>query len=209
MKLDINIDDVHVHKPSKSKDTVRVFKNDLLEWLSQTHIAVPLILFSIISIGFIYYGIIPKGMEGDWIAIMFFSGFLTFTFIEYITYRYLYHIVTNSKIGKRFIYLIHGIHHDYPKDRFKLAMPIPASLLLSLLFFLLYYAITGVNIYGFLMGYVVYLWIHYMIHVFTPPKNIFNFFWIHHSFHHYKKPDRGFGVTSPLWDIIFRTMPIK
>jgi sterol desaturase/sphingolipid hydroxylase (fatty acid hydroxylase superfamily) len=29
----------------------------------------------------------------------------------------------------------------------------------------------------------------------------------HHMAHHFKTPEMRFGVSSPLWDIIFRTNP--
>jgi sterol desaturase/sphingolipid hydroxylase (fatty acid hydroxylase superfamily) len=28
----------------------------------------------------------------------------------------------------------------------------------------------------------------------------------HHVLHHYRNPDRGYGVSTPLWDYIFGTM---
>ena len=60
---------------------------------------------------------------------------------------------------------------------------------------------------GFLMGYAAYLAVHYSIHAFNVPNNFLKTLWHHHSIHHYREPDRAFGVTSPLWDHIFGTMP--
>ncbi|MGB3618930.1 MAG: sterol desaturase family protein, partial [Catalinimonas sp.] len=31
--------------------------------------------------------------------------------------------------------------------------------------------------------------------------------WVHHSIHHFKDDERAFGVSSPLWDWVFGTMP--
>jgi 4-hydroxysphinganine ceramide fatty acyl 2-hydroxylase len=28
----------------------------------------------------------------------------------------------------------------------------------------------------------------------------------HHMLHHYQEPDKGFGVSSPLWDLITGSM---
>lgn len=200
------------HKP-KMTGTTRVFKNDTLEWLSRTHISVPLILFSAISTGLIYYGINDKGLEGGWVAALFAFGLIFFTFVEYMMHRHLFHLTPKTEGQKKFAYTAHGVHHDFPKDRDRLVMPIPASLTFTLLFFGIYYAIMGVNVYGFLpgflMGYASYLWVHYMVHAFRPPKNFFKILWVHHGIHHYKEPNRAFGVSSPLWDIIFRTMPTK
>ena len=62
---------------------------------------------------------------------------------------------------------------------------------------------------GFLLGYASYLSVHYIVHGFKPPKNFFKALWINHSIHHYKDPDAAFGVSSPLWDYVFQTMPKK
>jgi sterol desaturase/sphingolipid hydroxylase (fatty acid hydroxylase superfamily) len=37
------------------------------------------------------------------------------------------------------------------------------------------------------------------------PGRIGRFLRQHHMAHHYTKPDRNFGVSSPLWDLVFRT----
>ncbi|MEX2379667.1 MAG: sterol desaturase family protein, partial [Vicingaceae bacterium] len=42
-----------------------------------------------------------------------------------------------------------------------------------------------------------------------PPKNFLKQLWIHHSIHHYQEDDKAFGVSSPLWDYVFGTMPSK
>lgn len=60
-----------------------------------------------------------------------------------------------------------------------------------------------------MLGYAIYLFIHYVVHARKPPKNFLKYLWTHHSLHHYVFEDRAFGVSSPLWDIIFKTMPPK
>ena len=206
--MEAYIDDQH--KP-KMTGTTRVFKNDTLEWLSRTHISIPLIIFSSISSGLIYYGLTDRGLTTSSVIVLFVSGLLFFTLVEYLIHRFLFHLTPKTPAQKKFAYTAHGVHHDFPKDRDRLVMPIPASLTFTLLFFLIYQLIMGVNVYGFLpgflMGYAAYLWVHYMVHAFRPPKNFFKILWVHHGIHHYKEPNRAFGVSSPLWDVIFRTMP--
>jgi sterol desaturase/sphingolipid hydroxylase (fatty acid hydroxylase superfamily) len=60
---------------------------------------------------------------------------------------------------------------------------------------------------GFLTGYATYLCVHYSVHAFRPPRNFLRKLWINHSMHHYKDQNTVFGVSSPLWDYVFRTMP--
>lgn len=190
-----------------------LFKNKFLEKLTRTHIAIPLVLFSVISAGLMVYG-----FQNGYVTILtgpllFIVGLLAFSFVEYIMHRYLFHLHPKTEKQEKFAYTVHGVHHDYPKDKDRLAMPPPLSLVISFLFFLLFRVLMGDLVYGFLpgflMGYALYLWVHYMVHAFKPPKNFFKVLWIHHGIHHYKDQDNAFGVSSPIWDLVFGTMPKK
>ncbi|RYJ45822.1 sterol desaturase family protein [Flavobacterium beibuense] len=200
------------HRP-KHKGSAILFKNPLLEKLTKTHIALPLSIFTVISVALIYYGIIEKGFTTPQLILLFFAGMFVFTFIEYIVHRYLYHIKPHEHQDETdtFSYKVHGVHHDYPKDKQRLAMPPIIALILATFFFILYRAIMGDFVFGFLagflMGYTIYLCIHYSVHIFTVPNNFLKTLWHHHAVHHYRQPDRAFGVSSPLWDYIFGTMP--
>lgn len=190
-----------------------LFKNPLIERLTRTHISLPLILFTGLSSFLIYYGATEIGLGALLLALLFVVGLLSFTLIEYLMHRYLFHMAEDTEQKKKLVYTMHGVHHHYPKDKERLAMPIPAAMVLAYLFFLLFKLALGDLVYGFLpgfyMGYASYLWVHYMVHAFQPPKNFFKILWVHHGIHHYKQPERAFGVSSPLWDLIFRTMPTK
>jgi len=190
-----------------------LMKSPHLEKLTRTHIAFPLILFSVISAILIYYGIIEKGFQIPNMTLLFAGGFFLFTLVEYFTHRYLFHLPATSPKRENFVYTIHGVHHDYPKDKSRLAMPPLLSLILATLFFLIFRSLMGDYSFGFLagflMGYTVYLAIHYSIHAFKVPGNFLKTLWHHHSIHHYREPDRAFGVSSPFWDMVFKTMPGK
>jgi sterol desaturase/sphingolipid hydroxylase (fatty acid hydroxylase superfamily) len=106
--------------------------------------------------------------------------------------------------------MFHGVHHDYPNDTKRLVMPPSVSIPLAAGFFFLFNVLLG-NIFvapffiGFITGYLFYDISHYAIHHF----NMHNKFWLviknHHMRHHYQSPGLGFGVSSPLWDVILRT----
>lgn len=203
------------HKSIKPemKGTTVLSKSPLVERITRTHISIPLVVFSIFSVGLIYYGASKIGLTTPLLISLFIIGFLLFTLAEYIMHRFLFHMSEDTEAKKKFVYTVHGVHHHYPKDKDRLAMPIPASVTLAFLFYLFFEVIMGNQVYGFLpgfyMGYASYLWVHYMVHAFQPPKNFFKILWVHHGIHHYKQPERAFGVSSPLWDIVFRTMPTK
>jgi len=122
----------------------------------------------------------------------------------------LFHYVPKGKIGARIHFIFHGVHHDYPNDAMRLVMPPAMSVPLAVLFYFLFKFIFGEVIMlpffaGFVSGYLFYDISHYAIH----HINFKNKFWLqlkkHHMFHHYKDSKNGFGVTSNLWDKIFRT----
>jgi sterol desaturase/sphingolipid hydroxylase (fatty acid hydroxylase superfamily) len=47
--------------------------------------------------------------------------------------------------------------------------------------------------------------LHYAVHHFAFKSKWLLALKSHHMKHHYIEPDDGFGVSSPLWDIIFDT----
>jgi sterol desaturase/sphingolipid hydroxylase (fatty acid hydroxylase superfamily) len=196
-----------------AKGTKSLFKNPILEKLTRTHISVPLIIFGLVSVGLMAYGIREEYVYLANAPVFFIAGVLTFTLIEYAMHRWIFHLQPKTEKQEKFAYTIHGVHHDYPKDRDRLAMPPPLSILLSTGFFFFFKIIMGNLVFaflpGFLLGYAAYLWVHYMVHAFKPPKNLFKFFWVHHGLHHYKDQHNAFGVSSPFWDLVFGTMPKK
>jgi sterol desaturase/sphingolipid hydroxylase (fatty acid hydroxylase superfamily) len=46
---------------------------------------------------------------------------------------------------------------------------------------------------------------HYRIHFVSPRNRLEAYLRERHLVHHYRAPDRCFGVTSPLWDTVFRS----
>ena len=189
----------------------RDFKNPVLEKLSRTHISVPLTLFSSYSGALLYYSITYTELSMVITGSLFVLGLLAFTLTEYLVHRYVFHMDTYTGLRKKIQYASHGVHHEYPKDKTRLAMPPIASVTLATALLLLMRLVIGDLVFsflpGFLMGYAGYLFVHYIIHAYQPPKNVFKILWIHHSIHHYKNNERAFGVSSPLWDYICRTMP--
>ena len=201
-----------LEKPSNS-GTQQLFSNPVLERLTRTHISVPIALFFTISGSLMYWGIVNQGVAYANIILLFLVGWLAFTLVEYLVHRYVFHMETNTKTKENIQYKFHGVHHDYPKDKERLAMPPVVSLTISTALFFIFRFFMGDAVFGFLpgflVGYAMYLFVHYIVHAYQPPKNFFKALWINHGIHHYKNHERAFGVSSPLWDYIFRTMPKK
>lgn len=141
---------------------------------------------------------------------LFIGGVLLWTLFEYLIHRYLFHLKGDSTFIKKFTYLMHGVHHKQPRvENWVFMPPLPGTFYVVVffgLFGLLLNSFAPVFLSGFLLGYLIYAIIHFYIHLKKPIKR-FSFFWRHHSLHHYKYPSKAFGVSSPLWDIVFHTMP--
>ena len=92
--------------------------------------------------------------------------------------------------------------------------PVPSLLLALTVFSVMYLAgyLTGISSYvfaffpGFVFGYLIYGSMHYAIHAWNPPFKWMKALWRNHHLHHYKQDQRGFGVSSTLWDHVFGTM---
>lgn len=196
----------------RNKGQARLFKSDYMETMTKTH---PVVIYSLYLpvIGFmLYYGAAYKGLGAAWEAILFVIGALCWSLFEYVMHRHLFHMIVESPRGKRIVYTMHGVHHEYPRDKERLFMPPVPSIVIASLIFAGMKLLMGWNALaffpGFLFGYLMYGSMHFAIHAFAPPKYL-KALWRNHHLHHYKHPDKGFGVSSVLWDVVFRTVPAK
>lgn len=195
----------------KIDDSGNMFKSPILEALTTTHIAVPLTIFFSIGAISLYWCIGPLALGVVGSVSLFIVGGIFFTLVEYLVHRYFYHMSVNTPRKERLQYIFHGVHHDHPRDKKRLALPPLMTLVLAALFVGIFRLLMGTYGYafggGFMTGYATYLFIHYAIHIHTPPKNMFGIIWKHHNLHHFVGDTGAFGVSSPLWDHIFGTMP--
>lgn len=193
--------------------SARMFVNPVLEKISRTHISVPIAMFLGLGTYSLYWGISTTEISFLGAVALLIAGFLTFTFVEYVMHRYLYHMEPDTKFKDKVQYSMHGVHHDYPKDKDRLAMPPFISAMYAVILYFLFDFIMGEYAFyflpGFLVGYAAYLGVHFIVHAFQPPKNFLKVLWVNHAIHHYKDPDVAFGVSTPIWDYVFGTMPKK
>jgi len=196
---------------SNKDETVRMFENKIMEALSRVHPAVPLIIYLPLVTYFLYLSISTYSVSFVNIFFLVVAGIFVWTFIEYILHKYIFHFDAKSEFGKKIHFIFHGVHHDYPSDSRRLVMPPSVSIPLAALFYFIFIYLVG-EVYvlpffsGFIIGYLFYDLTHYAIHHF----NMHNKFWLeiknHHMLHHYHNQDKGYGVSSPLWDLVFGSM---
>jgi sterol desaturase/sphingolipid hydroxylase (fatty acid hydroxylase superfamily) len=118
-------------------ESIRIFKNPILESFTHVHPVVPLVLWSPIIIFLFYRGIAVKGLNAFELLYLFFGGILLWTITEYTLHRFVFHWNSKSRAGKYFVFLFHGLHHDDPQDPTRLVMPpLPAIIIVSLLWML-------------------------------------------------------------------------
>jgi len=195
---------------SNKDETVRMFDNDFLEALSRVHPSVPVIIYLPVIIYVLYLSVADYSLQFLTILSLFILGLFIWSITEYVLHRFVFHFKPKGKFGERIHFIFHGVHHDYPSDSRRLVMPPSVSVPLAVLFFFLFrYLIGEIYVYpffaGFLVGYLFYDMTHYAIHHF----NMHSKFWLeiknHHMRHHYLDPTKGFGVSTPIWDLIIGT----
>jgi sterol desaturase/sphingolipid hydroxylase (fatty acid hydroxylase superfamily) len=194
---------------SNKNETIRLFKNPVLEYFSHIHPVTPIIVFVPVLIYMSYLGFQEIGLFNG--AACFIAGILLWTLTEYVIHRWAFHYHPKSEAGKKVHFLVHGIHHDYPRDATRLVMPLLVSIPLAVFFYFLFDSLFGIynfNIFsGFVFGYVSYDSIHYATHHFEMKGPIGKFLKTYHLRHHYGDDHTAYGVSNPLWDYVFNTVP--
>ena len=193
-----------------NKGQAKLFRNQQIENLTKSHPIVIWMLYMPVVLLLPRYSFPTNDSFSLGTIFLFIGGMFFWTFTEYILHRFVFHSHPENDEGKRIKYLIHGNHHEYPRDKERLFMPPIPSVILSSCFLFLFYFIMGINAFaffpGFLFGYLIYGSMHYAIHAWNPPFKWMKSLWRNHHLHHYKYEDKGFGVSTTLWDRVFGTM---
>jgi sterol desaturase/sphingolipid hydroxylase (fatty acid hydroxylase superfamily) len=190
----------------------RMFDNPLLEKLSRVHPAVPPLVY----LPVIGYCLVHAVAVDDHAVAAVFGAFLLglvgWSLTEYLLHRFVFHFEPDTRWGRRLHFIIHGVHHDFPHDPMRLVMPPSVSVPLAALFFFGFRAAFGPEwslpaFAGFLLGYLIYDMAHFHIHHHRSKNRLSLALRRYHYRHHFQQSDRGYGVTSGLWDYVFRTVP--
>jgi len=187
----------------------RMFESDLMDRLSRIHPAVPLAIFAPTIVALFATG---SGRLGGQAIAYALGGYVFWTLTEYWMHRVVFHFEPERGVGARIHWLIHGVHHDHPNDPMRLVMPPAASIPLALGFYGLFHLTLGADAAlpfgaGFLAGYLAYDMTHFYLHHHTPRTAPGKWLRELHMRHHFQDDTRGFGVSAPFWDVVFRTAP--
>lgn len=197
-------------QPARWQGSLRIFQSTF--WESMSHIPwwlVPLVWIPIVSglfaVATVHFGV-PLGTA----AWVFAGGAFTWTLVEYVLHRVVFHYIPRSGLGIRLHFLAHGIHHLDPWDGTRLVFPPVAGIGVATgLFFLTRLALpldlTCAFMSGLLLGYITYDMTHYFTHHGKPRGRWGRFVRGWHLAHHHKHWTAMYGVSQPLWDFVFRT----
>lgn len=201
-----------------SSDPIRLFKNPFLEFFTHISPVTITVIWLPVAILFIVLGWIQTAPTARWYTLSggFLIGLFIWTLTEYTLHRFLFHFPAKTALQERISFLFHGVHHAQPQCKTRLVMPPVVSIPLAAIFYGLFlglFSFIGAVSWlypfmtGFLIGYLVYDLTHYATHHFPMRSGYLKYIKRYHMQHHYKTPNARYGVSSPLWDIVFKTKP--
>lgn len=201
-----------IRLPGAKYDTCRMFDSDLLEKFSRIHPATPFVVWVPMVALMLYRSWARQDLPASAMACLAIAGVVTWTLAEYLLHRWVFHWTNGTAWGSRVHFLLHGVHHDFPHDKDRLVMPLLTSVPLAVIFYTAFYVTLGLQaaepfFAGFVAGYLCYDGTHYAVHHFRQTSRIGKYVKRHHMLHHHADHEGGFGVSSPIWDFVFRTMP--
>jgi sterol desaturase/sphingolipid hydroxylase (fatty acid hydroxylase superfamily) len=198
-------------RTEKLADSPQLFESEFLNFFSRVHPAIPAVVFVPVIVIMEWLGA-DRGLPAWELVLLTLAGAVIWTLTEYWLHRLVFHWEPDNTFGRRMHFIIHGIHHDHPNDKLRLVMPPAVSIPLAALFFIGFTLLFGTPqayplFAGFIGGYLVYDYMHYYVHHFVPKSTLGKKLREQHMRHHFQDHRFGFGVSSPLWDAVFRTMP--
>jgi dihydroceramide fatty acyl 2-hydroxylase len=199
-----------MQRTDQLKASPPMFQSRLLDRFTRVHPAVPILIYAPVIV---LMAVLAIGRDGWWdTAGLMLVGYGLWTLFEYWLHRLVFHFEPEHGIGAKLHWMIHGVHHDHPNDPLRLVMPPAASIPLAVLvvgaLFLVFGSLHAPAVVaGFLGGYLIYDEIHYALHHHTPKSRLGKKLRELHMRHHFQDDDRGFGISAPYWDVVFRTVP--
>ena len=139
------------------------------------------------------------------------AGILSWGLLEYVLHRFVFHYDAQSESGKKLVYAAHLSHHDDPHATDRIFSRLIISAPVATVYLLLARIATGswraasFLFTGLVLGYFYYESLHFRAHHRRSRLRLFRYLRKYHLLHHYQTPELRFGVSSPLFDIIFGT----
>jgi dihydroceramide fatty acyl 2-hydroxylase len=208
------------HLPiNHSPEPIRLFKSDFLEFFTHITPVFVVILWLPVIVFFLARAVLSAVAEAfpARVPLGLLAGMFLWTLAEYSLHRWVFHFRPRTPWQERVVFLFHGIHHAQPQCKTRLVMPPAVSVPMAFVSYGILYGIAGPLLRipqwidplfaGLVLGYLTYDLIHYGTHHSPMPGRALKYLKRHHMLHHFRTPDQRFGVSMPLWDVVFSTMP--
>ena len=205
----------HVTPPVPQRGSPRMFRVDWIErHISRVRPAQVLAFWVPVVVALTIWSLRVPGLAPAATLGLFAAGVLAWTLLEYALHRFAFHFVPRetSELQRDLAYLVHGVHHDWPHDADRLVMPPPVALALGVIVGLPMWLVLGTRHFpgvfaGLVAGYLWYDMTHYAMHHLRPRTRLGRLLRKNHMLHHFAQHGARFGVTTPLWDLVFGTYP--
>lgn len=193
-------------KPDLSARSPRFFRRDLWERLTRAHPLSPYALH--LPLAALATWLALRALPPATVLLLLPLGALAWTFTEYWLHRLFFHMRADTPARRVTSFIVHRHHHAAPGDPDRIAATPAYSLGLLLLLFAVY-SLAGpaarlALLAGTSLGYLAYERIHWQIHHGRPRTALGRAVRRHHMRHHGDAAG-NYGISSPLWDVVFRT----
>jgi dihydroceramide fatty acyl 2-hydroxylase len=149
------------------------------------------------------------------VAALLCGGLLSWGLFEYSIHRWVLHRETSLDDARLPGNRTHLAHHAAPDALDRLNVQLSESLPVCAAYCLLGWAATGdwratVFLYdGLMLGYFFYEYLDYQAHHGAARGPLVRYFRRYHLLHHHCDAEARFGVTSPLFDLLFGTYRVE
>lgn len=189
------------------EEAKKLLSNSLINKLTYTNAYSYYATYLMLILFFCYHALHHVSWFGLLLSLL--TGYMAWTFVEYLIHRFIFHWESSHPAIKLMRFIIHDVHHAYPRDVPRSITPLILSLPIAVILYVVFKLLLGTYVdgifAGLLMGYVLYSVIHDSTHHFPMKYPVLNILKKHHMHHHYFDVSHNFAVSNPVWDVIFRT----
>lgn len=154
---------------------------------------------------------LPQGTSWKQLMWLIPLGWFIWSLLEFALHRFFFHWTPHHRRLKQIIRSLHVNHHGDSRNPDKILVRPIYSLTVSALFLAGFSTVTGsfftasALLTGLWQGFLYYELVHYRLHLSKADSGLLGYQRQGHFYHHFVNPNHCFGVTSPLWDLVFGT----